>query len=99
MKMIVGSTWNAKMTAYCAPSGPSAPVITRPQTVESPSGPNTNAAPTPAKPSSLLMPSPSVENTRWPIVVFSTISAKTICRPSPQATVVQLIARRLVEKA
>ena len=31
-------------------------------------------------PSSLLMPAPSVANTRWPTAVFSTMSAKTICR-------------------
>ena len=45
------------------------------------------------------MPAPSVSNTRWPTVVFSTMSANTICRLRPQATVVQLIARRLFEKA
>jgi hypothetical protein len=35
------------------------------------------------EPEQLVDAAPSVSNTRWPIVVFSTISAKTICRPSP----------------
>src|SRR5205809_1123381 len=86
MKMIVGSTWNAKMTAYCAPSAPNTLVIARPQMPALPSGPNTIAAPTPANPSSLLIPSPSVANMRWPAVVFSTRTANTICSPRPQMT-------------
>ena len=55
MKMIVGSTWKAKMTAYCAPSGPNTFIIASPQTPALPSGPNTNAAPMPAKPSIFVM--------------------------------------------
>src|SRR5262252_4975618 len=99
MKMMVGSTWNAKMLAYCAPSAPSAAFMTRPHTVPSPSGPNTNDAPTPAKPSSRVIASPSTAKTRCPPDVLSTRIAKTICRESPHATVVQLMARRRVEKA
>src|SRR5947209_3766940 len=92
MKMMVGRTWKAKITAYCAPSGPSAPVMMRPHTELLPSGPNTKVAPMPANPNSRVMPSPSVLNTRWPTVVFSTINANTTCRPTPHATVVQSIA-------
>jgi len=55
MKMMVGSTWKAKITAYRAPSSPSAPVMARPHTVASPSGPNTKEAPTDEKPSSRVM--------------------------------------------
>src|SRR5213596_505087 len=87
------------MTAYWAPSLPNTFVIARPQTDALPSGPNTNAVPTPAKASSRLIASPSVANTRCPAVVFSTTTANTTCNPTPQATVVQLIARRLVETA
>ena len=64
MKMIVGSTWKAKMTVYCAPSFPNTLVIARPHTEALPSGPNTIAAPTPANDSSRLIPSPSVAKTR-----------------------------------
>ena len=42
---------------------------------------------------------PSASNTRWPIAVFNTIRAKTICRLRPHVTVVQLIARRFFENA
>ena len=52
-----------------------------PRRCASPSGPNTNAAPTPAKPSSLLMPSPSVSKTRCPIVVFSTMQREDHLQP------------------
>ena len=45
MKMIVGRIWNAKITAYCPPSAPSASFITFDQTATSPSGPNTNREP------------------------------------------------------
>ena len=46
MKMMVGSTWKAKMFAYCRPSSPSTPVITRGHTSGLPSGPKTNDDPT-----------------------------------------------------
>ena len=55
----------------------------RGQTSLSPSGPNTKLEPTNAKSSSRLIAPPSVAKTRWPIAVFSTSSAKTICSPSP----------------
>src|ERR1051325_11546238 len=97
--MMVGRTWKANMLADWAPSGPSAPTRTRIQTEESPSAPNTNDEPTPAKPSSVVMYAPSVEKTRCPTDVLRTISAKRIWRPRPHATVDQRIAERLVEKA
>ena len=40
---------------------------------------------------------PSVSKTRWPIVVLSTISAKTSCSVMPQPTVRQSMARRAEE--
>ena len=46
MKMMVGSTWNAKMLAYCAPSCPSTLVMIRGHTSGLPSGPKTNDDPT-----------------------------------------------------
>ena len=98
MKMIVGSTWKAKMTPYCAPSGPSTVVMIRGHTSLFPSGPNTKLDPTNAKSSSWLITAASDLNTCCPIAVFSTISANRICRPSPHATVRRSIARRFVEK-
>ena len=97
--MIVGSTWNANSTLYCAPSAPSTLVMIRGHTVLSPSGPKTMLDPTDAKFSSWLISDPSVWNTRCPVVVFSTSSAKTICRLRPHATVRRSIARRLVDSA
>ena len=49
MKMIVGSTWNAKMTPYCAPSGPRTVVMIFGHTTLLPSGPKTKLDPTNAK--------------------------------------------------
>jgi hypothetical protein len=98
MKMIVGSTWNAKMTPYCAPSAPRTCVMIFGHTSLLPSGPKTKLDPTKAKSSSLLITAASDLNTCWPIAVFNTISAKRIWSPRPQATVRMSIARRLVEK-
>ena len=46
MKMIVGSTMNAKMLAYWPPSWPRTFVMIRGHTSGLPSGPNTNDDPT-----------------------------------------------------
>jgi hypothetical protein len=45
----------------------------------------------------LLIPLPACANMFWPTLDLMTISANTICSPSPHATVRQRIARRLVE--
>ena len=45
------------------------------------------------------MAPPSVWNTRCPMVVFNTSSAKSTWRLNPHATVRRSIARRLVEIA
>src|SRR6266853_5954175 len=87
------------MLADCAPSGPSAPTMTRPQSVEFPSAPNTNDEPTPEKPSSFVMYAPSVVNVRCPAAVLRTTTANATCSPRPHATVLQRIARRFVENA
>ena len=63
-----------------------------------PSGPNTKLDPTNAKSSRWLITDASDWKRRRPASVFSTSSAKTICSPSPQATVRLSIARRLVEQ-
>ena len=97
MKMIVGSTWNAKIIAYRAPSAPRAPVMMRGQASRSPSGPNTNEAPTLAKSSSRVMRSPRYLNVRCPHSFLRTRSAKTTCRLRPHITVFRSIALRLVD--
>jgi hypothetical protein len=99
MKMIVGSTWKAKTTAYLAPSAPSTVVMMRGQTSLSPSGPNTMLEPANVKPRSQLITPPSVWKMRRPAAVFSTSRANTTCRVRPQATVRRSIARRLMEIA
>ncbi len=55
MKIIVGSTWKAKTTPYCAPSGPRTFVMIWGHTVLLPRGPNTKLEPTKAKSSRRLM--------------------------------------------
>ena len=56
MKMIVGSTWNAKITAVLrALRANRARHRPAPDAGMSPNGPKTNAAPTPANPSSFVM--------------------------------------------
>ncbi len=45
------------------------------------------------------MPAPRVEKTRCPTAVLRTMSANNTCRLNPQATVRQLMARRLFEQA
>ncbi len=97
MKMIVGSTWKAKIRTYLGPSAPSVALITRSHAGRSPRMPKTKAEPTSANDSSFVTAAPSVSKTRWPIVVLRTISAKTICRLMPQPTVRQSMARRADE--
>src|SRR5260221_5604904 len=98
MKMIVGRTWKAKMTPYCAPSGPRTVVMIFGQTTLLPSGPNTKLDPTNAKSSRWLMTLARALNTRWPNSVFSTMSANRIWRLRPHTTVRRSMARRFVEK-
>ena len=74
-KMMIGRTWKAISTPD-AP-GPSTAVIC-PHAFVSASGPKTNVAPTPAKPTRRLKPFPSVVNNAAPAVVLRTSSAKTI---------------------
>ena len=97
MKMIVGSTWKAKIVADCAPSGPSTVVMIFGHACLLPSGPKTNDDPTSANASSLVMPRRAFSNVTRPASVLSTRSAKTTCRPRPQATVRMSIARRLAD--
>ena len=99
MKMMVGSTWNAKITEYCAPSGPSTAVMMRGHASLLPSGPNTNPAPTLAKSSRRLIPCPRAMKSCCPGVVLSTSSANSTCRLRPQATVRRSMAARLVDDA
>ena len=76
MKMIVGSTWKAKIRTWSLRAfSPNVVAITCPHTGRSPSGPKTNAEPTSANVSSFVTAPPSVSKTRWPTVVLSTISA------------------------
>ena len=71
----------------------------RGQTALLPSGPNTKPAPTPPKSSSQLMPRPAAAKASRPGVVRKTMSAMTICRLRPHATVLRSIAARLDDQA
>ena len=99
MKMIVGSTWKAKITHVAArlPRRASA-LMTRAHTGRSPSdAEDERRADVGERRAACVTAAPSVSKTRWPIVVFSTISAKTICSVMPQPTVRQSMARRADE--
>ncbi len=83
-KMMVGSTANAKtFSGLCG----------------SPSGPKTSVEPSAACPSADVTAVLAARRIRWPIVHLITSTAKTNWSPSPQATVRQRMALRLVEKA
>ena len=67
MKMMVGSTWNAKMKPIA-----SAPIVPPPR---APSLPNTNSEPMNEKASRLLILSPTHSKISRPHAVLSTTSA------------------------
>ena len=93
MKMMVGSTWKAKMAPLLAPSRlPNAPELGRP------SWPNKSCVPAKVPASILVTTSPAHVITCCPKPNRSTREGKENCRPSPQAMVRQRMCLRSVEK-
>ena len=99
MPPVLGPLSPSKMRLWSWQGGSTAKAKTWSTLWGSPNGPKTMMEPSAAWPSIDVTALLATWSMRWPKAHLMTRKAKTICRPSPQATVRHLMARRLVESA